>query len=285
MFAVKFHDVYLVKGSALSLLLSLSLFIFFSGLINLFETGLFIGGSNFITVLGLALCPLCIFCFFFEYQNEWDLGVYDRLEFSNVKLGFFLFIITEIMVFFSLFFTFFYFSFWASIENSIWPGQNLPVFSAVSLALPLTLLLLSSSGAVNTAISYLLCGEIHLVIVNMLIAIGCGISFLLLQIHEYKELVFGYTDGVAGSLFLSITGLHGLHVFLGLCFLGGCLVFLLFVSNFIPYRLYVFFEVSAWYWHFVDFVWLIVYCLLYERQFLYGLTFLDFYKVLEVFLY
>ena len=224
MFAVKFHEVYLVKGSTLPLLLSLSLFIFFSGLINLFETGFFIGGSNYITFLGLFLCPLCIFCFLFEYQNEWDFAVYDKLEFSNVKLGFFLFIITEIMVFFSLFFTFFYFSFWTSNENSIWPGQNLPIFSAVSLALPLTLLLLSSSGAVNTAISYLLCFEIHLAIFNMLVAIACGISFILLQVHEYKELVFGYNDGVAGSLFLSITGLHGLHVFLGLCFLSGSVV-------------------------------------------------------------
>jgi heme/copper-type cytochrome/quinol oxidase subunit 3 len=287
--ARRLHSFYLLKDSLLPLLVSFNLLILLSGLIEMFESSIFFGDNcTYISFLSLLLSFLI---WLLEYKQEWSNFVYGNFsnlavgESTNVRIGFFLFIISEVMFFFSFFFLYFYNSIWTIPEffGIIWPGANIPILSSISVALPLTVLLLTSSGTINIAIiSIFLRDEISLII-NIILTILLGTLFILSQLMEYHELVFGITDGISGAIFFMITGLHGFHVFLGLCFIFLAFIyysnFSLTSSFYIP-QSFVFLEVSAWYWHFVDFIWLIVYSWLYDWRVIFNFSFLDTYRIL-----
>lgn len=287
--ARRLHSFYLLKDSLLPLVVSFNLLILLSGIIEMFESGIFLGDK--FTYIGLISLLTVFLVWLFEYKQEWSNEVYGNKinnsvgELMNVRIGFFLFIISEVMFFFSFFFLYFYNSIWTLPEffGILWPAANIPVLSSISVALPLTVLLLTSSGTINVAIiSVILKDEVNLII-NILLTIILGSLFILSQLFEYHELVFGITDGIFGSIFFMITGLHGFHVFLGLCFIFLAFIYYIHFSSvfvwFVP-QIYVFLEISAWYWHFVDFIWLIVYSWLYDWRIVFNIDWLDTYKLL-----
>jgi heme/copper-type cytochrome/quinol oxidase subunit 3 len=287
--ARRLHAFYLLKDSLLPLLVSFNLLFILSGLIEMFESGIFLGDNcTYIAFISLLISFLA---WLLEYKQEWSNFVYGNFsnnligESMNVRIGFFLFIISEVMFFFSFFFLYFYNSIWTIPEffGIVWPGANIPILSSISVALPLTVLLLTSSGTINIAIiSVFLRDEVNLII-NIILTILLGSLFILSQLLEYHELVFGITDGISGSIFFMITGLHGFHVFLGLCFIFLAFIYYLnfsITSNFYLPQAFVFLEVSAWYWHFVDFIWLIVYSWLYDWRILFNFTLIDSFKIL-----
>jgi heme/copper-type cytochrome/quinol oxidase subunit 3 len=281
---LRFHAFYLLKDSLLPLLVSCNLLSIVSGTIEMFESSISLG--NDFTLLGVINLILIMSLWMIEYKNEWHAFVYTKEEAKNVRLGFFLFIISEVMFFFSFFFLYFYNSIWVMPEHFgfIWPSANIPILSSISVALPLTMLLLTSSGTINVAVIALLAGQSTTVLIYTLLTLLLGSLFIALQLMEYNELVFGINESIAGSIFFMITGLHGLHVFLGICLIFCCFIYLTTNAYLTINKLseaYVFIEVSAWYWHFVDFVWLIVYTWLYDWRIVFNLSWLDLYKIFD----
>lgn len=92
-----------------------------------------------------------------------------------------------------------------------------------------------------------------------------GAIFIYCQYHEYKHASFDMTDGIYGSIFYSLTGLHGSHVLIGVCLL----ISVLFRFTNIKGDFYITFNphegvtASVWYWHFVDLIWIFVYFIVY----------------------
>jgi len=95
----------------------------------------------------------------------------------------------------------------------------------------------------------------------LLVTIALGVLFLSLQVHEYGQALFAFTDGIYPSVFYMATGFHGFHVFVGVCFLTVCLHRVR-VGDFTPAKP-VGFEAAAWYWHFVDVVWVFLFIWVY----------------------
>jgi cytochrome c oxidase subunit 3 len=91
--------------------------------------------------------------------------------------------------------------------------------------------------------------------------VGLGVLFTLCQAYEYGHAAFGFKDGIYASNFYMATGFHGFHVIVGTLFLAVCLVRAI-KGHFTP-KQHLGFECAAWYWHFVDVVWLFLYVFVY----------------------
>jgi heme/copper-type cytochrome/quinol oxidase subunit 3 len=95
----------------------------------------------------------------------------------------------------------------------------------------------------------------------LLLTIFLGFFFVLLQMFEYWEAPFNYSDSVYGCSFYMLTGLHGFHVIVGACFLLVCFIRLL-NRHFLTTH-YLGFVFAIWYWHFVDAVWIFLFLTVY----------------------
>jgi cytochrome c oxidase subunit 3 len=128
-----------------------------------------------------------------------------------------------------------------------------------------TAILLSSGGTITIAHHALLANQRVKTIFWMWITVALGITFLSFQayeyIHAYHELNLKLTSGIYGSTFFMLTGFHGFHVFVGMLMLTFITLRLM-KGHFTPQRHFGF-EGAAWYWHFVDVVWLGLYFLVY----------------------
>ena len=181
---------------------------------------------------------------------------------SGIKMGMILFITSEIMFFFSFFWTFFHSSLAPSIWiGSIWPPAGIEIISLWHLPFLNTVILLSSGVSLTWSHRALLNKSIYPAISGLLITILWGLAFTFLQYIEYKNTSFSINDSIYGSIFFLLTGFHGFHVILGTMLLIVCLIRLYnyhFLSN-----QHVGYECSIWYWHFVDVVWIFLYILVY----------------------
>ena len=124
-----------------------------------------------------------------------------------------------------------------------------------------TVVLLSSGVSVTWAHHSLLCGLGRGSVVGLVVTVLLGFYFTFLQAMEYLECSFSLSDGVYGTTFFVATGFHGLHVIIGSLFLGVCLYRCLLVHFSSAHHLG--FEAAAWYWHFVDVVWLFLFVSIY----------------------
>ena len=173
-----------------------------------------------------------------------------------------LFIVSEIMFFFSFFWSFFHSTFIMSVFiGDIWPPVD--VFSLDPWAFPSlnTIILLSSGITITWSHRSILSLQRHSTINGLIITIFYGILFTFIQYYEYTIAPFCINDSIFGSLFFMLTGFHGIHVFVGSIFLVVCLIRLCnyhFTSNH-----HVGYECCIWYWHFVDVVWLFLFVVIY----------------------
>ena len=104
-------------------------------------------------------------------------------------------------------------------------------------------------------------GDFNQTTVGLIITVALGVYFTILQGYEYYEASFSFAEGVYGSTFFIATGFHGLHVIVGTLFLLVCL--LRHLKGEFRGSHHFGFEAAAWYWHFVDVVWLFLYLALY----------------------
>jgi len=178
-----------------------------------------------------------------------------------LKLGIMFFIFSEVILFFRIFWGFFHYSLNPVGEvGFVWPPTSIVRISPYGVPLYNTIILVSS-GLTATLAHHLILLEDRRSIIWLGLSIVLGAYFTSLQLMEYYEARFTIMHGNYGGVFFLGTGFHGAHVCVGTCLLLICL-FKLYGNH---YRLthHVRFELSAWYWHFVDVVWLFLFVTVY----------------------
>ncbi len=171
-------------------------------------------------------------------------------------LGMLLFIISEVMVF-GAFFTAYFFIRVAQGDPWPAPGTSLPV----EVAGFNTAILVSSSFTIHWAEQSIKRGNRFGLKAGMLTTFLLGCTFLFIQINEYANIGFAPQDHAQQTIFYSLTGLHGAHVFIGLCLLLFVTI-RAFRGHYSPEE-HRGVEVPGIYWHFVDIMWLVVYTTVY----------------------
>jgi cytochrome c oxidase subunit III len=188
---------------------------------------------------------------------------------QGLRVGMGLFIASEVMFFSAFFWAFFNASLfpmlpledvWA-IAEGVWPPKGIHPFDAWDLPFLNTLILLLSGTTITWAHHALLEGHRDQLIKALKITVGLGVLFTCLQGFEYSHAAFGFKQGVYASTFYMATGFHGAHVIIGTAFLAVCLARAT-KGHFTP-KQHVGFECAAWYWHFVDVVWLFLFVWIY----------------------
>lgn len=218
--------------------------------------------NNSLFLLGNIITILTIYQWWRDISRE---GTFQGLHTIPVTLGLrwgiILFIISEVFFYF-VFLSFFHSSLSPTIElGIIWPPIGIIPFNPFQIPLLNTAILLASGVTVTWAHHRLIENNHTQTIQSLFFTIILGIYFSILQAYEYIEAPFTIADNVYGSTFFVATGFHGLHVLIGTSFLLICLFRHL---NYHFSRKHHFgFEAAAWYWHFVDVVWLFLYISIY----------------------
>lgn len=174
-----------------------------------------------------------------------------------VLVGMYLFIASEAMLFGSFFAAYFFAR--VSVGAETWPPEpfELPVF----LALLNTIILVTSSFTIHWALQSIKRDDRAGLIAGLGLTFLLGLAFLLIQAREYTRLGFSPRDLGFGSTFYGLTGLHGLHVFVGLTLLA--IAFVRAVRGHYSARNHQGVELPGIYWHFVDVMWIVVYTTVY----------------------
>lgn len=248
--------------------------------------------GSYLSLLGLVFLLYVIHGWFSDViqENRKGISLGKKVDHS-FRYGMCWFIFSEVMFFASFFGALFYtrvfvipelsnaisishILLWPEFQN-IWPLTQNPnpanfigpssVMSAWGIATINTAILLTSGVTVTIAHVALLKGKRMLMITAQITTILLGISFLLLQAKEYTE---AYVDkgltlasGIYGSTFFMLTGFHGLHVTIGT--IGLCIILYRMLKNDFSKQNHFAFEGVAWYWHFVDVVWLLLFVFVY----------------------
>ena len=188
----------------------------------------------------------------------------------GLRYGMVLFIASEVMFFLAWFWAFFDASIYSNevIQESrvaftggTWPPQGVEVFDPFHLPLVNTIILLTSGTTVTWAHHALRENNRKGLVWGLILTVLLGITFTAIQAYEYSHAHFGFEDGIYSSTFYMATGFHGAHVIIGTIFLTVCL-FRAFKGHFKPDQHFGF-EAAAWYWHFVDVVWLFLFFAIY----------------------
>lgn len=220
----------------------------------------FAGYLFLISLLTLA-CSAYIWCNDIVDEATFS-GFHTQPVRFGLRLGFLLFIVSELMLFFGFFWAFFHAALCPAIEiGSIFPPEGIFVIPVFEFPLFNTFVLILSGFSVTWAHRAMILGWYKETIDSLLITIFLGFFFVILQIFEYYEAPFSYSDSVYGCSFYMLTGLHGFHVIAGASFLLVCLIRLL-NRHFLTTH-HLGFEFAIWYWHFVDVVWIFLFLSVY----------------------
>nr|APS87251.1 cytochrome c oxidase subunit 3 [Cambaroides schrenckii] len=189
-------------------------------------------------------------------------GIHTQVVMSGLRWGMILFIVSEVLFFFSFFWAFFHSSLSPVVEvGNLWPPKGIQPFNPFGIPLLNTTILLSSGATVTWAHHAILSSNHLEALQSLMLTVGLGLYFTGLQAFEYMEASFSIADSIYGSTFFVATGFHGLHVIIGSSFLSVCL-YRLYKCHFSSSHHFGF-EAAAWYWHFVDVVWLFLYVFIY----------------------
>ncbi len=258
----KNHDYHILPPSAWPLIGSASAFVMlFGAVLWMHDSGPWIFLAGFVGVL------YTMFGWWSEVIAESRVGDHTPVVQIGLKYGFILFIMSEVMFFLAWFWSFFKHALYPMGPNSpavdgVWPPAGIETFDPWHLPLINTLILLCSGAAVTWA---------HHALVHennredmkwgLIIGIALGVLFTVFQAYEYSHAAFGFSGNIYGANFFMATGFHGMHVIIGTIFLFVCLLRLM-RGDFTPDK-HVGFEAAAWYWHFVDVVWLFLFASIY----------------------
>jgi cytochrome c oxidase subunit 3 len=147
------------------------------------------------------------------------------------------------------------------VLGGMWPPKGIRTFDPWHLPLLNTLILLTSGTTVTWAHHALLENDRQGLKWGLILTIALGISFTAVQAYEYSHAGFNFSQNIYGATFFMATGFHGFHVIIGTVFLTVCLI-RAFLGHFTP-KQHLGFEFAAWYWHFVDVVWLFLFSCIY----------------------
>jgi cytochrome c oxidase subunit 3 len=181
---------------------------------------------------------------------------------NGLRIGFILFILSEIMFFSAFFWAFFHSSLNPTPAiGCVWPPLYIVTLNPWQIPLLNTVLLLSSGATITWTHHLIVAGNKKEAMLSLSLTIFLALIFTSLQIFEYISAPFTMSDGIYGSTFYMLTGFHGFHVLIGTIFLSVCLI-RLYLNHFTREQHFGF-EAAAWYWHFVDVVWLFLFLSIY----------------------
>jgi cytochrome c oxidase subunit 3 len=193
-------------------------------------------------------------------------GLHSPVVRLGLRYGMMLFIASEVMFFVGFFWAFFHYALYPDhvlgTATPMWPPKGILTFDPFHLPFLNTMLLLLSGSTITWAHHSLIEGDRKHLIMALGLTVLLGLSFTFFQVVEYSDAPFRfYGGGVYPAVFFLATGFHGFHVIVGTAFLTVCW-FRAKGGEFSPQRHFGF-EAAAWYWHFVDVVWLFLFVCIY----------------------
>ena len=197
-------------------------------------------------------------------------GHHSRVVQLSHRYGMILFIASEVMFFVAWFWAYFNVALFPANPHDVmrtellggtWPPKGIETFDPWHLPLLNTLILLTSGTTVTWAHHALLENDRQGLKWGLICTILLGLSFTCIQAYEYSHAHFAFSGHIYGATFFMATGFHGAHVIIGTIFLSVCLL-RAFLGQFKPNQ-HLGFEFAAWYWHFVDVVWLFLFTCIY----------------------
>ena len=278
--AVK-HDYHLVNPSPWPLIGSIAALVLALGLVTGLK-GMFgmPKGTWWMLYLGFAGVFVTMGAWWADVTKEANQGDHTPVVSIGLRYGMILFIASEVMFFVAWFWVFFEMALFHHVRTASpledvraawanWPPKGVETVPAFELPLVNTLTLLLSGTTVTWAHHALQVGDRRGAKIGLLLTVLLGMLFTGIQAYEYNHIIteklFFSTEagnaGVYGSAFFMATGFHGFHVLIGTIFLSICLLRLL-NGGFSPKKHFGF-EAAAWYWHFVDVVWLFLFTFIY----------------------
>ena len=259
------HDYHLVDpspwplvGSGAALLLTVGGVMFFA------KMGFWVLG------LGVILLAATMVLWWRDVIKEANTGHHTPVVQLHHRYGMVLFILSEVMFFVAWFWAYFDASLFpadpahavrSALFHNTWPPAGITTFDPWDIPFLNTLILLTSGTTVTWAHHAIMNDQQKTAERALLLTIALGASFTALQAWEYAHATFSFSGHIYGSTFFMATGFHGLHVLIGTIFLTVC-YFRVRARHFTP-ESHFGFEAAAWYWHFVDVVWLFLFACIY----------------------
>ena len=266
----KHHDYHLVDPSPWPFIGAVSAFVMAVGAVFWMHNT--IGPA--VLLLGFAGVLYTMFMWWRDVIKEAHQGDHTAVVAIHLRYGMLMFIASEVMFFVAWFWAFFDASLFSGeaiqaarvVETGgVWPPKGIAVFNPWHLPLVNTLVLLTSGTTVTWAHHALLEGDRRGLKWGLIATIVLGVLFTSIQAYEYAHAAFAFSrdngGNIYGSTFFMATGFHGFHVLIGTIFLIVCL-FRALAGHFTP-KQHFGFEAAAWYWHFVDVVWLFLFACVY----------------------
>ena len=266
------HDYHLVNpspwpiiGSIFALLTAVGLIMSMKDLaIGGLKVGPYMLGAGIIGLLYVMAS------WWLDVIHEAETGDHTAVVQISHRYGMILFIASEVMFFVAWFWAFFDASLFTNetiqyarvaFTGGVWPPRGTEVLDPLNFPLLNTLILLTSGTTVTWAHHALLHDDRRGLKIGLILTIALGATFTAVQAWEYAHAPFGFKNSIYGSTFFMATGFHGAHVIIGTIFLIVCLL-RVFAGQFTP-KQHLGFEFAAWYWHFVDVVWLFLFSCIY----------------------
>jgi cytochrome c oxidase subunit III len=231
----------------------------FGGLVMWFHDNPY---GPFVAALGLVGVLVTMASWWSNTIKEAHEGHHTPVVQLHLRYGMILFIASEVMFFLAWFWAFFDASLFPHpAVGGVWPPEGITVLDPWGFPLLNTLILLCSGTTVTWAHHSLIHGDREGLKLGLLLTILLGILFTSIQAYEYSQAPFAFAGSIYGATFFMATGFHGFHVIVGTIFLTVCLL-RAYRGDFTP-RQHFGFEAAAWYWHFVDVVWLFLFTTIY----------------------
>jgi len=275
------HDYHLVNpspwpliGSAASVILTMGIVIWAKGVFGLPK------GTWWPAAVGLAGILVTMYAWWADVVRESRGGDHTPVVQLGLRYGMILFIMSEVMFFVAWFWVFFEMSLFHHVRTAsaipevrqawtAWPPKGVEILDPWHFPLINTLILLTSGTTITWAHHAIQTGDRKETRTGLILTILLGVCFTAVQAYEYREIITeklffnpeSVNAGLYGSAFFMATGFHGFHVLIGTLFLIVCLARLL-SGQFTPKKHFGF-EAAAWYWHFVDVVWLFLFAFIY----------------------
>lgn len=293
--ATPHHDYHLVNPSPWPLVSSIAATIMLIGAVVWMKglvpadsgpvaSALLSEGKHPLFFAGLAGVLVSMFGWWSDVIKEAKAGDHTPVVSIGLRYGMILFIASEVMFFAAFFWMFFEMAIfnearahipqvasWADTAAawSTWPPKGVEVLDAWQLPLLNTIILLLSGTTVTWAHHALANGDRKATKIGLAITVALGVLFTAVQAYEYQHIIHEHlffneeaaNSGLYGSIFFMATGFHGFHVLIGTIFLIVCLLRIL-AGQMTPQKHFGF-EAAAWYWHFVDVVWLFLFAFVY----------------------
>ncbi|MGE7418215.1 cytochrome c oxidase subunit 3 [Methylobacterium tarhaniae] len=268
----KHHDYHLVNPSPWPLVGSMSGFVMTSGAVLWMKS---------LTIANLALGPYVFFAgligvlytmlsWWRDVVHEANTGDHTRVVQLSHRYGMIMFIASEVMFFVAWFWAYFEAALYTAdpiqasrvdFTGGVWPPKGVEAFDPWHLPLLNTLILLTSGTTITWAHHALLHNDRKGMKYGLWLTIALGVLFSFVQAYEYGHAHFGFSGSIYSATFFMATGFHGAHVIIGTIFLAVCL-YRAYLGQFTQ-KQHLGFEFAAWYWHFVDVVWLFLFAAIY----------------------